>query len=63
VRGPGYAEADSARIRDGLQARLGSGVTIDVVTVDTLPPEASGKHRYVVSRVTTAEVTGVAEHA
>ena len=63
VRGPGYAETDSARIRDGLQARLGSGVTIDVVTVDTLPPEASGKHRYVVSRVTTAEVTGVAEHA
>jgi phenylacetate-CoA ligase len=63
VRGPGYAEADSARIRDGLQARLGAGVTIDVVTVDTLPPEASGKHRYVVSRVTAAEVTGVAEHA
>jgi len=34
-----------------------------VKLVDTLPPEASGKHRYVVSRVTAAEVTGVAEHA
>jgi phenylacetate-CoA ligase len=63
VRGPGYAEADAARIRDGLQARLGAGVTIDVVTVDTLPREASGKHRYVVSRVTAADTAGVAEHA
>jgi phenylacetate-CoA ligase len=38
-------------IVSALQARLGNAVTIDVHTVDQIPPEASGKHRYVVSHV------------
>jgi phenylacetate-CoA ligase len=31
--------------------RMGRGVKIDVAMVDKIPPEASGKHRYVVSHV------------
>jgi phenylacetate-CoA ligase len=38
-------------IRTGLQARLGQGVEIDVQLVDLIPPETSGKHRYIVSHV------------
>ncbi|HNQ04167.1 MAG TPA: phenylacetate--CoA ligase family protein [Thiobacillaceae bacterium] len=44
--------ADGARaIETGLRARLGDDVTIHVRLLDTIPPEASGKHRYVVSHV------------
>lgn len=35
----------------GLEKRLGSDVRIEVRLVDGIPPEASGKHRYVVSHV------------
>lgn len=35
----------------GLRARLGAGVAIDLRVVDDIAPEASGKHRYVVSHV------------
>ncbi|MCR9186195.1 MAG: hypothetical protein NXH81_12425 [Halieaceae bacterium] len=38
-------------IESGLRARLGEAVQIDVVEVDEIPREASGKFRYVVSRV------------
>ena len=51
VRGPGYVDANASRIRDGLKARLGAGVDVDVSFVPKIEPEASGKHRYVVSRV------------
>ena len=63
VRGPGYDEASRGLIRNGLQARLGQGVGIDVVYVDRLEPEASGKHRYVVSRVNATGFEQVVEHA
>jgi len=38
-------------IEAGLQKRLGDDVVIQVRLLDTIPPEASGKHRYVVSHV------------
>jgi hypothetical protein len=34
-----------------LKRRLGGAVTIDVKVVDVVPAEASGKFRYVISRV------------
>ena len=40
-----------AEIESGLRARLGEAVQIEVVEVDEIPREASGKFRYVVSRV------------
>jgi phenylacetate-CoA ligase len=38
-------------IKSGLRQRLGESVKIGVKLVDAIPPEASGKHRYVVSHV------------
>lgn len=38
-------------IKAGLRQRLGESVSIAVKVVDQIPPEASGKHRYVVSHV------------
>jgi phenylacetate-CoA ligase len=38
-------------IEAGLKQRLGHDVRVDVKLVDGIPPEASGKHRYVVSHV------------
>ena len=52
VPGDGFsAERSVPAIRKGLQDRLGSGVTIVIDLVDAIPAEASGKYRYVVSRV------------
>jgi phenylacetate-CoA ligase len=51
VRGPGFGDDYPRRIREGLQRRLGEGVEVRVELVDAIPPEASGKHRYVVSRL------------
>jgi phenylacetate-CoA ligase len=39
------------RIKTGMARRLGAGVAIDVEVVDDIPPEASGKYRYVTSKV------------
>lgn len=38
-------------IEQGAKARLGEEVTVDIHLVDEIPPEKSGKYRYVVSRV------------
>lgn len=51
VPGPLFEAGDVGRIQDGLRRRLGASVTIDVKLVDVVPAEASGKFRYVVSRV------------
>ena len=44
---------DAARtaVIDGLRARLGATLVVDLKLQDTIAPEASGKHRYVVSHV------------
>lgn len=39
-------------IERGAKARLGAGVTVNVRLVSEIPPEKSGKYRYVVSKVT-----------
>ncbi len=46
----------SATIEQGFKARLGTNVRIVVEQVGEIPPEKSGKFRYVVSRVTPAAV-------
>jgi phenylacetate-CoA ligase len=38
-------------IERGAKARLGEEVKVDICLVDEIPPEKSGKYRYVVSRV------------
>jgi phenylacetate-CoA ligase len=45
-------------IQDGLKARLGPGVEVNVELVPQIRSEASGKFRYVVSRVERAALAG-----
>jgi len=51
VPNAGWTEASAGRIEAGLRQRMGEGVRIEIELVDAIPPEASGKHRYVVSHV------------
>jgi phenylacetate-CoA ligase len=46
-----WSGESTAAIVDGLRRRLGDDVRVDVRIVEHIPPEASGKHRYVVSHV------------
>jgi len=46
-----YDAVVEAKIRKGLQARLGESVEILVETMPEIPAEKSGKHRYVISHV------------
>lgn len=47
---------DRARmVAEGLRARLGASLAVDLKRVDAIAPEASGKHRYVVSHVRLAD--------
>ncbi len=43
------AEATEALVRKGFHARLGNGVDVMIERVESIPPEKSGKFRYVVS--------------
>ena len=54
VPGARWVRHAEATIIAGLQARLGEDVRISVKKVEDIPPEASGKHRYVVSHVKLA---------
>jgi phenylacetate-CoA ligase len=49
IAAQGYGPGVEERIRSGLRARLGEAVTIEIVLVDTIPAERSGKFRYVTS--------------
>ncbi|WP_374243274.1 phenylacetate--CoA ligase family protein [Zoogloea sp.] len=51
IPGAAFEPADVGRIESGLKRRLGDAVSIDVRLVDTIPAEASGKFRYVISRI------------
>lgn len=51
VAGPNWRESSTRAIEAGLQQRLGADVRIGVRLVEQIAPEASGKHRYVVSHV------------
>lgn len=50
---PDFDTACIAKIAADARARLGASVSVDVELVDAIRPEASGKYRYVVSRVAT----------
>lgn len=51
VPGPRWQAESAHAIDAGLRHRLGDDVRVTVRLVDQIAPEASGKHRYVVSRV------------
>ena len=50
-----WTESGRAEIETGLHKRLGDDVRVELRLVDSIPAEASGKHRYVVSRVSLSE--------
>ena len=50
-----WAETSAAAIEQGIQARLGNNVKVELCLLDSIPVEASGKHRYVVSHVALDE--------
>jgi len=54
VTGAAYRNELDERIRADFRARLGADVQVSVRHVASIPPEASGKHRYVISRVPSA---------
>jgi phenylacetate-CoA ligase len=51
VTEPGFTRDTSEQAAAGLKRLLGHGVTVDVQVVSEIPPAASGKHRYVISKV------------
>jgi len=55
----GWSETSAAEIVSGLNKRLGP-VRAEVRCVDSIPPDASGKHRYVVSHVALPDTLKVA---
>lgn len=56
VPAAGYDAAIEERIRRGIGARLGEGVRVEIETAAEIPPEKSGKYRYVMSRVAVGEL-------
>jgi len=50
-----WNEAARNAVVAGLHARLGEALKVELRMLDEIPPEASGKHRYVVSHVPLAE--------
>jgi phenylacetate-CoA ligase len=46
-----WRDSAAGLIANGLRSRLGNNVAIRLELVTSIPPEASGKHRYVVSHV------------
>jgi len=55
VPNAGWNDAAHAAVVAGLRARLGDALHVEVRRLDEIPPEASGKHRYVVSHVPLAD--------
>jgi len=50
-----WQESGRAEIETGLRKRLGGDTRIDLRLVESISAEASGKHRYVVSRVSLSD--------
>lgn len=46
-----WNESSRAAVLQGLRARLGNDVEVKLRMLESIPPEASGKHRYVISHV------------
>jgi phenylacetate-CoA ligase len=51
VRGSQFDESNIEHIRSALKQRLGTAVEIRIELVEAIPTEASGKFRYVVSKL------------
>lgn len=47
-----YLAGNDERIRGDIRARLGQEVVVDIANVNEIPPEKSGKFRFVISRIT-----------
>lgn len=60
VRNMDWREDAIRKIEMGLKERMGEDVNIRIQLVDNIVPEASGKHRYVVSHVQLAGGLGIA---
>lgn len=63
VRNINWREDALRKIEIGLKERMGEDVNIRIQLVDNIAPEASGKHRYVVSHVQLAGGLGIATSA
>ncbi len=53
----GFSQEAEEKIRARLAERLGKGVRISIARVDAIPRSASGKHRYVESRVKVSQAS------
>lgn len=51
VPAPGWSNDHAKQIEAGLRARLGVALSVSIKLLDAIPPDPSGKHRYVVSHV------------
>jgi phenylacetate-CoA ligase len=51
VRGPGFGDASLERLRELVRATFGAGVDYRCEFLDRIPPDASGKYRFCISRV------------
>lgn len=58
VPGAGWDQGSQALVEKGFKQRLGAQVQVQIETLDVIPPEASGKYRYVVSRIAATEARG-----
>lgn len=63
VRNMNWRDDALHKIEMGLKERMGEDVHIRIQLVDNIAPEASGKHRYVVSHVQLAGGLGIATSA
>ncbi len=63
VRNINWRDDALRKIEMGLKERMGEDVNIRIQLVDNIAPEASGKHRYVVSHVQLAGGLGIATSA
>ena len=53
VAGAGFSPVQQAELIAGIEARLGAGVRVEVLLVEDIPAERSGKYRWVISRIET----------
>ena len=51
VAGQAFTPQHQAQVVQQVRARLGTAVQVDIEPVAEIKPEASGKYRYIVSRV------------
>ncbi len=56
---PGFSDADVAELKHQLQKRLGSGTQIEVRTVEELAVSATGKERFILSKVDVDGFSGL----